>query len=53
MKIHEYNEMMSYLTRPAQATINRNNFAIGGGAIEGEDLGTREGFRKPNQVKWK
>ena len=43
MKIHEYNEMMSYLTRPAQP-IDRLNKAIGGGAFEGEDLGTREGF---------
>ena len=24
--------------------IERNEMAIGGGAIEGEDLGTREGF---------
>ena len=46
MKIHEYNEMMSYLTRPAQP-IDRLNKAIGGGVIEGEDLGTREGFVNP------
>jgi len=26
---------------------DRNNFAIGGGVIEGEDLGTREGFKEP------
>ena len=26
---------------------DRNNFAIGGGVIEGEDLGTREGFNRP------
>ena len=26
---------------------DRENFAIGGGAIEGEDLGTREGFKEP------
>ena len=43
MKIHEYNEMMSYLTRPAQP-IDRLNKAIGGGAFQGTDLGTREGF---------
>ena len=29
------------------ATGGRVNRAIGGGAIEGEDLGTREGFRRP------
>ena len=75
MKIHEYNEMMSYLMRPApkvqtaslmdeylgdqkeyqravdegfQGTyeeylqiksLERTNLAIGGGVIEGEDLG--------------
>ena len=38
MKVHEYNEMMAYLWRP------RQKFAIGGGVIEGEDLGSREGF---------
>ena len=44
MKIHEYNEMMAYMLRPA--TGDRSNFAIGGGVIEGEDLGTREGYAK-------
>lgn len=29
------------------AVSDRDNFAIGGGVIEGEDLGTREGFNKP------
>jgi len=38
MKVHEYNEMMAYMLRP------RQKFAIGGGVVEGEDLGTREGF---------
>ena len=88
MKIHEYNEMMSYLTRPAfngggstkKPTLEdlkqsgqiktatdykpkkpkiiqlirdfeernpRTNKAIGGGVIQGEDLGTREGFAIP------
>ncbi len=28
--------------------INRNEMAIGGGLIQGEDLGTREGFRRPD-----
>ena len=40
MKVHEYNEMMAYLLRP------RQKFAIGGGVVEGEDLGSREGFSK-------
>jgi len=38
MKVHEYNEMMAYMLRP------RQKFAIGGGVIEGQGLGTREGF---------
>ena len=40
MKVHEYNEMMAYMLRP------RQKFAIGGGVVEGEDLGSREGFSK-------
>ena len=44
MKIHEYNEMMSYMLRPA--TRDRENFAIGGGQFQGQDMGTREGFSK-------
>ena len=28
--------------------IERNEMAIGGGLIQGEDLGTREGFRRPD-----
>ena len=44
MKVHEYNEMMAYLLRP------RQKFAIGGGIVEGEDLGSREGFSKLDKV---
>ena len=29
--------------------IRRNEMAIGGGLIQGEDLGTREGFAKPSK----
>jgi hypothetical protein len=29
-------------------TLSREDFAIGGGVIEGEDLGSREGFADPN-----
>ncbi len=44
-KIANYNQMMSWLTRPSTPqTETRENFAIGGGEFEGEDLGTREGF---------
>ena len=45
MKIHEYNEMMAYLTRPA---VNRN---IGGGTIQGQNMGYRTGFVDPNLVR--
>jgi len=31
--------------------IKRNEMAIGGGLIQGEDLGTREGFRRPDDRK--
>ena len=41
MKIHEYNEMMSYLTRPAMA----QGGVIGeGGMFQGQDMGYRTGF---------
>ena len=60
MKISEYNQMMSYLsdsfnpalTRSKVATLEqREGFAIGGGAIVGKDLDTRECFKKPKKVK--
>jgi hypothetical protein len=52
MKIADYNEMMSYMLRPA--TSGRENFAIGGGQFQGQDMGTREGFAEikfdPNKL---
>ena len=51
-KIANYNQMMSWLTRPSvPKTETREDFAIGGGVIEGEDLGTREGFAGPKLIK--
>ena len=47
MKIHEYNEMMAYLLRPEP----RQNLAIGGGVIKGQDLGSREGFAKIKKLE--
>ena len=52
MKIHEYNQMMAYLTRPATPTETpdtRQQAASGGvigegGMFQGEDLGNRTGF---------
>ena len=41
MKIHEYNEMMAYLTRPGKA----QGGVIGeGGMFQGEDMGYRTGY---------
>jgi hypothetical protein len=63
MKIGDYKQMMAYLTRPEQPKEQvadlvddltpgplKDEFAIGGGAIEGEDLGTREGFQDPAKI---
>jgi len=44
MKIHQYSEMMKYLTRPKES---EEGGVIGGGMIEGEDLGSRTGFAEP------
>jgi len=46
-KIANYNQMMSWLTRPSTPqTETREDFAIGGGQFQGQDMGTREGFSK-------
>lgn len=51
-KIANYNQMMSWLTRPSvPKTETREDFAIGGGVIEGQDLGSREGFAGPKLIK--
>jgi len=51
-KIANYNQMMSWLTRPSvPKTETREDFAIGGGVIEGQDLGSREGFAGPQLIK--
>ena len=50
MKIGEYEQMMSWLTRPESPQIEpRENLAIGGGIIKGNDLGSREGFADPTK----
>jgi len=47
MKIHEYNEMMAYLTRPASRQPVVQGGVIGeGGMFQGEDMGHRTGFKK-------
>jgi hypothetical protein len=37
---------------PSDLDTSRINRAIGGGAIEGEDLGTREGFGSPEAIEY-
>ena len=50
MKIHEYNEMMAWLKKPKRLFSSRKD-TIGGGAIQGEDLGSRMGFAGPVLLK--
>ena len=52
MKIHEYNEMMAYLTRPAPRQPVFQGGVIGeGGMFQGEDLGYRTGFSNTYKKK--
>jgi hypothetical protein len=50
MKIHEYNEMMAWLKKPKRLFSSRKD-TIGGGAIQGQDLGSRMGFAGPVLLK--
>ena len=59
MKIGEYEQMMAWLKKPKRLFSSRKD-TIGGGAIQGEDLGSRMGFAGPvllktgeNKGKWK
>jgi hypothetical protein len=47
MKIKEYNDMKAYLLKPNRLFTSKPQDTIGGGAIQGEDLGSRMGFAKP------
>ena len=47
--INQYNQMIDSLTE--RGYYKRKNFAIGGGVIQGENLGTREGFSGPQLIK--
>jgi hypothetical protein len=51
MKIHEYNEMMAWLKKPKRLFSSRKD-TIGGGAIQGEDLGSRTGFGSPEAIEY-
>jgi hypothetical protein len=46
MEIKKFNDMKAYLLKPNRLFSSKQD-RIGGGAIEGEDLGTREGFNRP------
>jgi hypothetical protein len=48
MKIKEYNDMKAYLLKPNRLFTSKPQDTIGGGAIQGEDLGSRMGFAKQN-----
>ena len=47
--INQYNQMIDSLTE--RGYYKRKNFAIGGGVIEGKNLGSREGFAQPGEIK--
>ena len=51
MKIKEFNDMKAYLVKPNRLFTSRPRNTIGGGAIEGEDLGSRTGFNEPYAVQ--
>ena len=47
MKVSEFNQTMAYLLRPQP----RQTLAIGGGVVEGQNLGSREGFAKIKKLE--
>ena len=49
MKINKFNDMKAYLVKPNRLFTSRPPNTIGGGAIEGEDLGSRTGFNEPKK----
>ena len=51
MKIGEYEQMMAYLKKPNRLFTSKPQDTIGGGNIQGEDLGSRTGFGGPELVK--
>ena len=51
MKIGEYEQMMAYLKKPKRLFTSKPQDTIGGGTIEGDDLGSRTGFAGPKLIK--
>ena len=51
MKIGEYEQMMAYLKKPNRLFTSKRQDTIGGGNIQGDDLGSRTGFAGPKLIK--
>jgi hypothetical protein len=51
MKIGEYEQMMAYLKKPKRLFTSKSQDTIGGGNIQGDDLGSRIGLAGPELVK--
>ena len=51
MKIGEYEQMMAYLKKPNRLFTSKPQDTIGGGNIQGDNLGSRTGFAGPELVK--
>src|SRR5210317_53159 len=51
MKIGQYEQMMAYLKKPNRLFTSKPQNTIGGGNIQGEDLGSRTGFGNPVVLK--
>ncbi len=55
MRPDRMKQMMAYLTRPGMAQGGRIGFndggTIGGGTIQGQDIGDRTGFKDPNLIR--
>ena len=51
MKIGEYEQMMAYLKKPKRLFTSKPQDTIGGGNIQGDDLGSRTGFAGPELVQ--
>jgi hypothetical protein len=50
MEIKKFNDMKAYLIKPKRLFTSKQD-TIGGGAIQGEDLGSRVGFAGPKLIK--
>ena len=50
MEIKKFNDMKAYMLKPNRLFTSKKN-TIGGGVIQGEDLGSRMGFAGPRLIK--